>query len=71
MDSLNDPSIHEPSINTPRRRLIFNNTTFTTRNMTDCPSLQSQQTPFRMVNTPEETGQATAGLILPHLLFRS
>ena len=60
IDSLNDPSILDPFISTPRRRLNFNNTTFTTPNRTDSPSLQRQQTPFRMVNTPYGTGQATA-----------
>ena len=59
-DSLNDPSILNSSINTPRRRLNFNNTTFTTLNRTDSPSLLRQQTSFRMVNTPDGTGQATA-----------
>ena len=60
--TLNDPSIHDPSEPTPRRRLNFNNTTFISPTRPNSPlRLQSPirtQTPLRMPGSTDGTNNA-------------
>ena len=62
LETLNDPSIHEPSVTSPRRRLTFNNTTIISPTRQNSPlRIQSPlraRSPLRMPGSTDGTNNA-------------